>query len=221
MTEKDTTNITGYTGVIAELENAAENGTSSAMYRLGRLYYEGVEAEQDYEKAYNWFLKAAQAGESAALTYLGYCYYYGRAREVDMHKAADCYKQAAKNSDPVACYKLGDMYLNGLNFPEDHDKAYAWYRKAMLLEGSGTPNAANIAARIGHCALYGIGCEKDILEALHLLHRAEEGCLRWLMAGDPYAHLSLPQIREDLAAADAMLKQTLPEANSPVSYPKK
>ena len=56
------------TQVIAEQEDA------DAQYRLGFKYYMGKGVEQDYAKAFEWYLKAASQGNVEAQNNLGELY---------------------------------------------------------------------------------------------------------------------------------------------------
>ena len=42
------------------LLKSAEQGYVNAQYRLGVLYYDGHGVSQDYQKAFEWILKAAE-----------------------------------------------------------------------------------------------------------------------------------------------------------------
>ena len=56
-----------------KLRSVAESGDAVAQFRLGMRYYKGMEIEQDYEQAANWFQTSAEQKNSQAQFYLGRC----------------------------------------------------------------------------------------------------------------------------------------------------
>ncbi len=180
------------------LETEAAKDDPEGIFLLGRLYYEGFCVKQDYTKARHLFKKASKAGHDWSTVYLGYCYYYGRQIPVNYAKAWKAFSTAAKNNNHCALYKMGDMYRDGLYVTRNTTQALTYYQRAIHLIDPTIPEYPNIAARIGHCQAMGLGCPKDELKALQWLHTAQEGCYALLTKGDPYAHLSLPQIEADI-----------------------
>ncbi|MBN2209389.1 MAG: sel1 repeat family protein [Candidatus Coatesbacteria bacterium] len=64
------------------------------MYFLGWMCYYGRCAEQDYEKAVEWFRKAAAASDKDGMYYLGVAYENGKGLEKDRDKAIEWYRKA-------------------------------------------------------------------------------------------------------------------------------
>lgn len=60
-----------------ELEVYAKQGDAKAQFKLGACFYNGTGVEQDYKKAFEWFLKAAEQGDLWAQNDLGNCYLDG------------------------------------------------------------------------------------------------------------------------------------------------
>lgn len=205
----------------AAISTAAEHRDPEGMTLLGRLYYEGFTVAQNYTAARRWFERADTAGDSWGTVYLAYCYYYGRNIPVNYPRACALFAKAAKAGNHCALYKLGDMARDGLAVPVDLPRALACYREALAKITSVVPEYPNIAARIGHLLLAGIDPDAGTADALHWLHIAQEGCYRLLMHGDPYAHLSLPQIEADLAECTALLKAAVADLPQKVRYPGK
>ena len=54
---------------------------SYVWYRIGKMHCYGLGTEQDYEKAFEWFLKSAQEGNKFAQYSLANLYYYGNGVE--------------------------------------------------------------------------------------------------------------------------------------------
>jgi TPR repeat protein len=198
---------------------AADSGDAQAAFFAGRLYYEGFTLDQDYTKAREWFTRAAELGNVWGKVYLGYCHYYGRDIPVDYQKAFTCFSSAAALHNHCALYKLGDMYQKGLFVNKDEAKALQCYQKALDLITPDSPEYPNILSRIGHCRLYGLGCEPDLLKAMEDLDRAKEKCYTLLAHGDPYAHLPLPAIYRDLKEISCRLDQKCQRDQQKVQYP--
>jgi TPR repeat protein len=193
-----------------ELKNlcisGADAGDAYCCLALGRLYYEGFCVDQDYGKARDWFTKAYKSDLPWAAVYLGYCSYYGRDIPVDYKAAFDYFTEAAKAKNACALYKLGDMYKKGFYVEKDPSKAAKYYYAAYANATPAEAEFPNICFRIGDAILRGMGCIPDPMEALMWLHQAQEGCYRLLLSGNPYAHLSLPEIEGDIDAVIAHLK---------------
>ena len=60
------------------------NMRSYVWYRIGKMHCYGLGTEQDYEKAFEWFLKSAQEGNKFAQYSLANLYYYGNGVEKDL-----------------------------------------------------------------------------------------------------------------------------------------
>ncbi|MGN0194632.1 MAG: tetratricopeptide repeat protein [Pseudoramibacter sp.] len=200
---------------------AASAGDAQAAFFAGRLYYEGFTVTQDYTEARKWFERAADLGEVWGKVYLGYCYYYGRDIPADYQKAFACFSAAAAARNHCALYKLGDMYQKGLAVKKDEAEALRCYQRALALIGPDSPEYPNILSRIGHCRLYGLGCEPDLFKAMEDLDRAREKCYRLLSQGDPYAHLPLPAINQDLKEIARRFDRQFNLSRQNVQYPKR
>ena len=68
---------------------------------------------------------------------------------------------------------------------------------------------ADVTKRIGECALYGIGMEKDIYTALKMLARAEAATYIKIRERDPFAASLLPKIKKLLGEARAQVESDL------------
>jgi len=66
---------------------AAAQGHADAQLDLAKFYYDGIGFEQDYEKAFDWFLQAANSGLVKAKYYTGMMYSKGWGTKKDYIKA--------------------------------------------------------------------------------------------------------------------------------------
>ena len=145
---------------------------------------------------------------------LGYCYYYGRDIPVDDEKAFNCYMRAAVQRDANALYKIGDMYRYGRYVAKDEQMAVLFYKQALSETYKNHIMYPDIAKRIGECALYGIGMEKNIYRALNLLTKAEITTYTKIKKRDPLAASLLPKIKQLLNEARLQVERDL-KLNTP------
>jgi TPR repeat protein len=139
-------------------QKAADGGNTSAMNKLGDLYYDGKGVAQDSGKAREWYQKAADAGNAIAMTNLGWLYGNGKGVAQDSGKAREWYQKGADAGNTDAMYNLGVLYANGKGVAQDYDKAREWYQKAAdagntdakqaLASQSPPPQPAPVAAVI-------------------------------------------------------------------------
>ena len=86
---------------------------SYVWYRIGKMHCYGLGTEQDYEKAFQWFLKSSQEGHKFAQYSLANLYYYGNSVEKDLSQAFLWYQKSASQGQPYASYAVAQMYSKG------------------------------------------------------------------------------------------------------------
>lgn len=194
-------------------ETCLEAGDLTAALNLGAMYYEGEFIPRDFRKAIKYYEQATESDDEKtqelAWTYLGYCYYYGRDIPVDDEKAFNCYMRAAIQRNANALYKIGDMYRYGRYVKKDEKMAVLFYEQALCETYENESLRADVAKRIGECALYGIGMEKDIYRALSMLTKAELLTYTKIKERDPFAASLLPKIKQLLNEARAQVERDL------------
>lgn len=126
-----------YEKCIYYLEKAAALNNPLAIENLGFCYYYGL---QDYEKAYNWFVKASLYGGHEATMKLGDMFRSGQYVDKDENMVRVCYFKAKEylNCSLSATFKregsvyerIGDLYYEGIGVDKDADQAYALYQIA-------------------------------------------------------------------------------------------
>ena len=194
-------------------ETCIEAGNLSAALSLGAMYYSGVFIPRDFRKAVKYYEQATASDDLGtqnwAWTNLGYCHYYGRDIPVDDEKAFNCYMRAAVRRNANALYKIGDMYRYGRYVAKDEQMALLFYEQALHEVYENHVVYPDIAKRIGECALYGIGMEKDIYTALTMLTKAELKTYTKIKERDPFAASLLPKIQQMLREARAQVERDL------------
>ena len=86
---------------------------SYVWYRIGKMHCYGLGTEQDYEKAFQWFLKSSQEGHKFAQYSLANLYYYGNSVEKDLSQAFLWYRKSSEQGQPYAPYAVAQMYDKG------------------------------------------------------------------------------------------------------------
>ena len=150
---------------------------SYVWYRIGKMHCYGLGTEQDYEKAFEWFLKSAQEGNKFAQYSLANLYYYGNGVEKDLSQAFLWYQKSASQGQPYASYAAAQMYSKGEYVAENKETAQRYYKAALsgFLELESKDQADdNLFYKIGVMYKNGLGTEADISKAIDYFKRSAE-----------------------------------------------
>jgi len=134
-------------------------------YRIGKMNSLGYGTEQDYAKAFEYFLKAEN--NKYAQFSLGGLYQYGNGVDQNDEKAFYYYKLSADAGNAFAQYKTAEAFQNAKGTPLDKKEATVYFTKAFnnfLAIDEKNPDH-NIKYKIGYMYLNGYGTEKDIEKA--------------------------------------------------------
>ncbi|QOW51457.1 MULTISPECIES: tetratricopeptide repeat protein [unclassified Acinetobacter] len=101
---------------------------SNSQYYLGVMYFNGLGANVDYEKAFYWYNKSASQGNYYSSLNLGKMYDAGIYVKQDYSKAFNLYLKAAESGNDEAQYNLGVMYDLGKGVDKNIDKALELYQ---------------------------------------------------------------------------------------------
>ena len=150
---------------------------SYVWYRIGKMHCYGLGTEQNYEKAFEWFLKSAQEGNKFAQYSLANLYYYGNGAEKNLKEAFGWYMRSAKQGQPYASYAVTQMYSKGEYVEHDEKTAQEYYNQALSgflkLEADGQADD-NLFYKIGAMYKNGLGTEADMDMALEYFKRSAE-----------------------------------------------
>ena len=150
---------------------------SYVWYRIGKMHCYGLGTEQDYEKAFEWFLKSAQEGNKFAQYSLANLYYYGNGVEKDLSQAFLWYQKSASQGQPYASYAAAQMYSKGEYVAENKETAQRYYKAALsgFLELESKDQADdNLFYKIGVMYKNELGTEADISKAIDYFKRSAE-----------------------------------------------
>lgn len=163
-----------------------ELGNPGCMYSLGDLYSgrNGTEEYLDYEKAFEWYLRAAETSnidsefdptwQASAQCEVAECYLNGDGTARDYDKAFFWYKKAAANDWKYGrpMYYMGYCYENGIGTAIDLQKAYEWYKKA---ESCGDFDSERLVwSTLGSWHYIGIHLKQDKTKALEYFRKAAD-----------------------------------------------
>ena len=150
---------------------------SYVWYRIGKMHCYGLGTEQDYEKAFEWFLKSDQEGNKFAQYSLANLYYYGNGVEKDLSQAFLWYQKSASQGQPYASYAAAQMYSKGEYVAENKETAQRYYKAALsgFLELESKDQADdNLFYKIGVMYKNELGTEADISKAIDYFKRSAE-----------------------------------------------
>ncbi len=150
---------------------------SYVWYRIGKMHCYGLGTEQDYEKAFEWFLKSAQEGNKFAQYSLANLYYYGNGVEKDLSQAFLWYRKSSEKGQPYAPYAVAQMYDKGEYISQSEETAQRYYKVALSgfleLESKGQADD-NLYYKLGAMYKKGLGTEIDIPKAIEYFEKSAE-----------------------------------------------
>lgn len=150
---------------------------SYVWYRIGKMHCYGLGTEQDYEKAFEWFLKSAQEGNKFAQYSLANLYYYGNGVEKDLSQAFLWYRKSSEQGQPYAPYAVAQMYDKGEYISQSEETAQRYYKVALSgfleLESKGQADD-NLYYKLGAMYKKGLGTEIDIPKAIEYFEKSTE-----------------------------------------------
>ena len=153
------------------------NMRSYVWYRTGKMQCYGLGTEQNYEKAFQWFLKSAQEDNKFAQYSLANLCYYGNGVEKDLSQAFWWYRKSSEQGQPYASYAVAQMYSKGEYVAENKETAQRYYKAALsgFLELESKDQADdNLYYKLGAMYKNGLGTEIDIPKAIEYFEKSTE-----------------------------------------------
>ncbi len=157
---------TNMTEALTQWEATAREGNADAQYKLGIMYAKAPDVEWDFEKAYDWLLKAANQGHAEAQNHLGWMFSHAQGVPQDNAEAVKWFRLAAEQNNAAAQNNLGWMLQNGHGCEPDDLEAITLYRK------SADQNCPRGQLHYGLMLRAGRGIKKDVGEAFDWLCKA-------------------------------------------------
>ncbi len=173
---------------IVELEDAARNGSNSALYKLGIYYLHGINIEKNVDlgryymklaaeagnkDAYNFFFSAARQDDSEAEVLIGDFLSLGLGVEQNIRDALIWYEIAANNGNAIGMLRLAEIYEAGEVVPVNREKSLYWYHKAT------ETGSAEAMFELAETYRYGLAGPQDLKKAIHwYVEAANAGSIR-------------------------------------------
>lgn len=105
----------------AAFARACARGDGEGCFELGRCYYEGTCAEEDFGRAAKHFVAACELGDATGCYFLASCHWSGDGVRKDDERARELYRLACDRGSGGACESLGSL----LEDDADTAKLYA------------------------------------------------------------------------------------------------
>jgi TPR repeat protein len=150
-----------------DLLSNAEKGNATSQHLVGIAYYGGLNVNQDYKKAFEWFLKSANQNFPDAQTMLGTMYFKGQGVVKNEQKAINWMTKAANQGQAEAQTLLGSVYYSGGVLERNYKKAAEFYLKAS------NQNYSLAQAYLGEMYLRGQGVSQDIVKGCAWIYISE------------------------------------------------
>lgn len=108
----------------------AVTGNADAQNQLGDAYYDGIQIEQDYVKAFELYLLAAEQGHGRAQHNVAYAYANGIGTQKNTEEAIKWYSKSADQGVALAQYVLAKLLIDGQYVEQDLTKGLDLLQKA-------------------------------------------------------------------------------------------
>lgn len=182
-----------------EVKLKAEQGNGLACYILGRSYDSGENgAEQNFQKAMEWYGKGQELGDARCIYGVGACYHFGDGVEQDQNKAKKLFIQAynplleliEKDKDnpkkqAFSKFCLGAYYYFGFgNIEKDYNEAFK-----LIYDSAMQGHIAAIYDLGANFYYYGVGTQRDLKLSKYYLEIASN-------SGLPRAKTKLMQYKD-------------------------
>ncbi|GBC22558.2 kinase-like domain-containing protein [Rhizophagus irregularis DAOM 181602=DAOM 197198] len=104
---------------------------SNSVFLLGYFNYNGIETNENNEKAFNLFLNASAKYHTLAQYFVAYCYQNGFGTIKNDKLAFKYFEKVADKNYAMGQLEVGYFYDNGIGIKKDLKKAFIWFEKAV------------------------------------------------------------------------------------------
>ena len=160
-----------------EVEPSSKKLKPYVQYRIGKMYCYGSGAEQNYQKAFEWFERSAKQKNKFAQFSLANLYYYRNGVERDLSQAFLWYQKSSAQGQPYASYAVAQMYSKGEYVTENEDTVQRYYKAALsgfLKLESKDQADDNLYYKLGSMFKKGLGTDINMDKAIDYFKRSEE-----------------------------------------------
>ncbi len=125
-------------------KKSAREGEDEALFKLGKIYYNGKFVKQDINLSMDYFKKVASYGHIKAKYNVATIYAQKRYKHHSYKKAYDIFLDLARNHHAKAQNKVGIALLYGLGVDIDYKLSVKWFEQSYFVNGY-KPSACNLA----------------------------------------------------------------------------
>ncbi len=184
----DAFNEGDYTTALNTFRPLAEQGDAQAQFKLGMMYHQGLEVEQEHGAAIRWYRQAADQGLASAQSNLGAMYRDGLGVSQNDDEAFKWFQRAAEQGNEAAQTNLGAMYYQGHGVGQDYQEAAQWFQRAA------TQGNAKAQYALGGMYYEGKGLPKDyVLAHLWVSRAAMRGFPKAVTFKETLGRLMVPE----------------------------
>jgi TPR repeat protein len=191
-----------------ETQLLARMGNARAQNALGDFY----KKQNQFEKAFSWYLKSAKQGLPEAQFSLGVSYFNGKGVEEDKREAVEWYKKSAGQGVAEAQYNLGICYEFGEGVKKDEREAVEWYKK------SADQGFAEAQYNLGGCYFDGKGVKKDERVAVRWYKKSAEQGLSEAQYNVGICYFDGKGVMKDEREAVEWYKKSAEQGNAMAQY---
>lgn len=183
-----------------------ESSIDPAEYNsIGEAFYD----TNNYEKAYEYLIKAAELGHPRSINLIGLMYKYGEYLEKNHDTAFEWFQRAADLGYPAAFYNLALYYKDEKN---DSVNATICYENGANLGHSGCQNGLGLAYE------YGRGVTKDEQKSVYWYQKAADQDHKYACYNLGYAYRYGSGIEKDYEKARFYFEKAANQNHSGAQY---
>ncbi len=155
-----------YDEALSEFAYLAEEGNSTAIYYLGKMYADGLGVPADQEKALEYFKLADSVYNADASLQLAKFFLADPDQEKYKDLGIQYLKKAAYAGNAEALFELGNLYTDGVLVEKEYVYAFGYYLMAAL---KGDKKAQH---KLSICYFLGRGIPQDYENGLKWLSKS-------------------------------------------------
>jgi TPR repeat protein len=193
---------------VQRLRRLGEGGNTHAMYRLGRMYWNGLGLARNDAEAAIWYRKAADAGNVQAMAALAGAALEGRGTDKNPQEAVRLYRAAAAKDHVEATYRLGVLTVQGRGVDKDALEGMRLLTKAA--DAGHAPAMLDLGVMHNH----GIGINVDFIKAAAWYKRAADHGNASAMTGLGFLHELGKGVDQSDSAAAALYRKAADLGNA-------
>lgn len=123
------------TKAIKLYKKSARNGEDKALFKLGKIYYNGKFVRRDINKAMEYFKMVAYYGDIKARYNVAIIYNQKRYKHHSYKKAYEIFLELAREHHPKAQFMVANALLKGLGVDKDYSLALKWLEQSYFKNG--------------------------------------------------------------------------------------